>query len=228
MRSCLYSCEVIHKRLWPLEHEFKYRIFMFYLDLDEDLGHLKLFSKNRFNWFSYFDKDHHNISPHKGRITLLTNVRMFGYVFNPISFFLFFDEDGKTQHAIAEVTNTHRERKLYKLDDSLRLRTPKNFYVSPFSDLDTEFDFIFEVPSSKMHMRVDDYKNGQRILLSSVSGERKELTDKNLLLYGLTFPLMTVKIIALIYWQALKLKLKGLPFSRKNENIHLQKDYVKI
>lgn len=233
----------MHKRVWPKQHEFKYKVFMFYLDLREiDMAHrtLKLFSKNRFNWFSFFDKDHQDLSEFlrskgvdwNGRATLLTNVRTFGYVFNPISFYFCYDENDKPLCAVAEVTNTHKERKLYFLDSTclengtFKVRTPKHFYVSPFSDLDTEFEFIFKVPSKSIQMRVDDYKQGKRVLLSSLHGTRRELNDSNLLLYGLKFPLITVKIIVLIYWQALKLRLKGLPFWRKNENLHLQRDYI--
>ncbi|MEI9918229.1 MAG: DUF1365 domain-containing protein [Bacteroidota bacterium] len=232
----------MHHRLFPAEHKFSYKVFMFYLDLQEDLSHLKLFSKNKFNWFSFFDKDHSDLSEFlkskniewNGRATLLTNVRTLGHVFNPVSFYFCFDGNNKPVCAVAEVTNTHKERKLYLLDgscfdnDTFRLRTPKHFYVSPFSDLDTEFEFIFRLPSSSMQMRVDDYKQGKRILLSALTGMRKEITDARLFWYGLKFPLITVKIITLIYWQALKLKLKGLPSWKKKENMHLQKDYVNI
>ena len=242
-RSCLYNCEVMHHRVSPVEHKFKYSVFMFYLDLGEidDLRKkLRLFSRNRFNWFSFFDKDYSDLHAFlrskdiaaNGRITLLTNVRTFGYVVNPISFYFCFDENDKPSCAVAEVTNTHRERKLYLLDkncfdnDTFRLRTSKHFYVSPFSELDTEFEFIFRLPSAFMQMRVDDYREGKRILMSALTGTRKEITDKKLLWYGLRFPLVTVKIISLIYWQALRLRLKGLPFWRKNENKDLQRDFV--
>lgn len=238
--SCLYSCDVMHQRVWPKHHEFKYKVFMFYLDLGEiDSIHrkLKLFSRDRFNWFSFFDQDHHDLSGFlrskgivwKGRATLLTNVRTLGYVFNPISFYFCFDETDRPLYAVAEVTNTHKERKLYLLDstclqnETFRLRTPKHFYVSPFSELDTEFEFIFRIPSQFMQMRVDDYRQGKRILLSALTGTRKELTDLNLLKYGILFPMITVKVIALIYWQAIKLRLKGFPFWRKTENQHMQR-----
>ncbi len=255
LNSCLYHCDVMHKRVSPKQHEFNYRVFMFYLDLDElDRIHhkLRLFSRNRFNWFSFMDNDHlaktgsgttrEKLASFllakgiqwKGRVTLLTNARTLGYVFNPISFYFCFDEHDQPVCAVAEVCNTHREMKLYLLDgatltkDTFRLRTAKHFYVSPFSDLDTEFEFIFKVPDESMQMRVDDYKQGNRILLSELRGTKRELNDANLLLYGLRFPLITVKVIALIYWQAFRLKLKGLPFWRKSDNRHLQKDYVNI
>jgi DUF1365 family protein len=243
----------MHHRISPANHRFKYRIFMFCLDLDElEYAHrkLRLFSYNRFNWFSFRDNDHFHSKGHRpirsklrdflktkgiewnGSARILANARTLGYVFNPISFYFCFDESGDPFCAVAEVCNTHKEMKLYLLDDSclaegtFRLRTPKHFYVSPFSDLDTEFEFIFEIPSHFIQLRVDDYKHGERTLLSSLTGTRKPLTDLNLLWYGLRFPLITVKVVTLIYWQALKLRLKGLPFWRKNANLHLQKDFV--
>lgn len=254
-KSCLYSCEVMHQRVSPSQHEFKYRVFMFYFDLEEiERLHrkLRLFSHNRFNWFSFMDRDHFfdmkgdslkkklkeflatKGIEWEGRATLLTNARTLGYVFNPISFYFCFDENNQPLCSVAEVCNTHKEMKLYLLDkdhlqaDTFRLRTPKHFYVSPFSDLDTEFEFIFRIPSQFMQMRVDDYKQGSRVLLSALTGTRKEMTDLNLLLYGLRFPLITLKVITLIYWQALKLRMKGLPFWKKKENMHLQKDFVRM
>lgn len=232
---------------------------MFYLDLDELEGlhkRLRLFSHNSANWFSFRDEDHAHfpqrktagnvreriteflgpkgITLHTGsRIKLLTNVRTLGYVFNPISFYFCFDSDGRAVCAIAEVSNTYGEMKLYLLDegclenDTFKLRVTKHFYVSPFSDLDTEFDFIFRIPSSGMSMRVDDYKKGKRVLLSALTGKREPLSDINLLRYALRFPLITVRIIALIHWQALLLRLKGLHYSNKTERMDLQKDIVK-
>lgn len=243
LHSCLYDCEVMHHRVSPAHHQFNYRVFMFCLDLDEldeAHGRLRLFSRNKFNWFSFYDRDHANLPDFlaskgiewNGRAILLTNARTLGYVFNPISFYFCFDENGKPLCAVAEVCNTHKERKLYLLDhsrlsnDTFKLRTPKHFYVSPFSELDTEFEFIFRIPSHFMQMRVDDYQQDKRVLLSALTGTRKPLTDLNLLWYGLRFPLITVRVITLIYWQALKLRLKGLPFWRKNSNMHLQKDFV--
>jgi len=237
-----------------------YSIFMFYIDLDE-VGTLAskfiFLSHNKFNWFNFRDHDHlqfpiglrntkslkenvvaylhdKGIDLNGGRITLLTNVATFGYSFNPVSFYMCFDAHDNPVCAIAEVCNTHREMKLFLLDqsclerDTFRLPVTKYFYVSPFSDLETKFDFIIRIPEKTLMMRVDDYKNDERVLLSTLSGTRKSLHDANLLWYGIRFPFITVKIILLIHWQALKLYMKGMPYWKKSINIHLQKDTINL
>ncbi len=257
MNSCLYQCEVMHHRLFPKKNRFRYTVFMFCFDLDElNVLHqkLNLFSYNRFNWFSFRDVDHvqfplgsgrnsnttrqniagyldsQNITLGSGKILLVTNVSILGYSFNPISFYLCYDENNKPLCSVAEVCNTHGEMKLYLLDRTtlkdhvFQRKVSKHFYVSPFADLEASFDFIFKLPSDTLHMRVDDYQDGKRFLLTSLKGERKSLTDGRLLWYTIRFPLLTVRIITLIYWQAFVLWLKRVPFKRKNFNVHLQRD----
>ncbi len=257
LNSCLYKCEVLHHRLSPREHQFNYKVFMFYLDLDE-IGRInrkfKLFSRNRFNWFSFRDRDHlqwpmtegknskstkqniiaylqdHGVEQKIKKVMLLTNVATLGYSFNPISFYLCFDEAHNPVCSVAEVCNTHCEMKLYLLgkdsfaDNVFRKQVSKFFYVSPFTDLDSTFDFIFVIPNEKMQMRVDDYKNGKRFLLTSLTGEKRKLSEANLLWYGLRFPFITLKIVSSIYWQALVLMLKKVPHHKKNFDLHLQKE----
>ncbi|GHN03218.1 DUF1365 domain-containing protein [Cytophagales bacterium WSM2-2] len=230
---------------------------MFYLDLDEVAllnRKFKLFSRNRLNWFAFRDKDHLHWPVENGRnqkptrknieaylsdqgvtqpikrIMLLTNVAVFGYSFNPISFYLCFGENDQPVCSVAEVCNTHGEMKLYLLnsttlnDGVFRRMVAKYFYVSPFAGLDSTFDFIFKIPGEFMHMRVDDYQDGKRFLLSSLTGKRKEFKDSYLFWYGIRFPLIPLRIIMLIYWQAFLLYLKRVPFQRKNFNVHLQRE----
>lgn len=253
MNSSLYECTVMHHRLEPLKNRFVYRIFMFALDLDE-LDALRsklwLFSRNRFNVFSFRDADHMNfgkptakeniveylrqqgISLNKGKIILVTNVRMFGYVFNPVSFYFCYDEQGNALCAVPEVGNTFGELKPYLLNsqdrtaEGFRKTLTKFFYVSPFIDLDASFDFNLHLPGEKLHVTVDDYKNGKKFFLSAVHGDRKALTDLRLLWYVLRFPFITLQVIGLIHWQAFKLYLKKLPFLKKTDNPELQKEMV--
>ncbi len=251
MNSRMFDCTVMHHRLEPLRHRFVYKVFMFYLDLDEldaiDAG-LTFFSRNRFNLFTLRDRDHltfhkssikENIREYlksagidigSGKIYLLTNLRTAGYVFNPVSFYFCFDEKGDPVCAIPEVGNTFSELKPYLLTrDSFRKgtfreRIVKYFYVSPFFDLDTTFDFQLRVPGETLRIQIDDYKEGRKAFLSSLVGREKPLTDFNLLRSFFRIPFVTLKVIALIHIQAGLLYLKKLPYHKKSENPDLQKE----
>lgn len=249
--SCLYDCSVLHRRTWPKQHEFVYKIFLFCLDLDE-LAELPekipFFGVNAPGLYSFHDKDHfelgaggaranaeaflkqHGISERPAKILLLTNTRFLGYTFNPISIWFCSRADGSPLAAIAEVGNTFRELKPFLVPTdgkNFHLRTPKHFYVSPFSALDLEFDFRFDEPGERLAVHIDDYRGSERILLSALTGKRSPLTSGNLLGHTLKFPFITLKVIGLIHWQAFRLWLKGLPFVRKEEQQELQKDVFK-
>lgn len=251
MKSCLYQCEVMHYRLEPKKNRFLYRLFMFYLDLDEleDVAtRFWLIGWNRFNLFSFWDRDHLqrgqcttkenllNFIRSKGmpidnaRVRILTHLRTWGHIFNPISIYFVFDEQERPLCAVAEVGNTFREIKPYLLgaetliDRQFAKRVPKHFYVSPFMALDIEFDFKLTVPDESLHIVVDDYQQGLRVLLSSLTGSRKRMTNARLVWYAMRFPLVTLQVIGLIHWQAFILWLKGLPYFPKSQNPHLQQE----
>jgi len=97
--------------------------------------------------------------------------------------------------------------------------------VSPFIEMDTNFDFDLEIPGDKLKIKIDDYdKDGKRFFISTLNGARKPLKDSTLLLYFLSFPLITLQIIGLIHWQALKLWLKKIPYHKKGDDLPLQKE----
>jgi uncharacterized protein len=216
---------------------------------------LKWMSRNRLNLFNFRDGDHLQLpreNPDKsktvreqisiylesqgivignGRIMILTNLCTLGYQFNPVSFYFCYDEEGNALCSVVEVGNTFREMKPYfigpkSLDKNLfHLNTAKDFYVSPFIDLDTHFDFRLSIPDKNLNVRIDDYdKDNNLFFLSTLTGKRTELNDKNLLYYFFSFPLITVKIIFLIHWQAFLLFARKLTFIRKADNLILQKE----
>ena len=255
INSSLYECSVMHSRREITNTKFNYKYFMFYLDLDEiDLlsRKLKLFSRNRFNVFNFRDIDHivtvekdvkqnilryvkeNGVTEEIGRVMLLTNVAMMGYNFNPVSFYFCFNSKNEPVCVVPEVGNTFHELKPFFIgrqelkDGQFRARIQKNFYVSPFIQHDVYFDFQLNIPDQKLKIRIDDYKEGERIFTTQLSGWAKPLTDTNLLYYGLKYPLVTLKVISAIHWQALKLIFKKIPYFRKNEFMNLQQGaYIK-
>ncbi len=155
-------------------------------------------------------------------IELLTLPRVCGYAFNPVSFYFCRGPAGEPLGAIVEVTNTFREVKPYWLGPehfqggSFRRRVPKHFYVSPFSDVDVAFQFALRPPAGKLGIEIDDYTGPARTLASTLRGERRPFTDSRLLWYLLKYPAVTLKVIALIHWHALRLYLKRTPWFRKD------------
>ena len=154
---------------------------------------------------------------------------MFGYIFNPVSFFFCENAGGEPICSVVQVGNTFGEQKAYLLrepnaEGSFRLITPKHFYVSPFSELDLSFDFKLKVPAEHLDIHIDDRAGERRVLLSALTGRRAPLTSARLLWFSLKYPLITVKVIFLIHWHALLLWRKRLPWHRKADNTHLQRD----
>jgi DUF1365 family protein len=169
-----------------------------------------------------------------GRVLLVTLPRIFGYGFNPVSFYFCYDRAGSLVAALTEVTNTFREMKPYYLGPetrdpaapapSFRRRTPKDFYVSPYSDVDVDFDFNLRAPGERLFAQIDDYRGSERTLTSTVAGERRELTGARLAWWTLKYPLLTLRVITLIHWHALQLWLKRLPWFAKAARAGEQRD----
>jgi DUF1365 family protein len=172
--------------------------------------------------------------PEGGRVELVTLPRVAGYQFNPVSFYFCRDGAGAPVAAIAEVTNTFREMKAYVLGpDALghdargpvfRLRLPKHFYVSPFSDVDVAFDFALRPPGGKLGIQIDDYAGGERTLTSTLAGPARPLDDRTLAWFSLKYPFLTLKVIALIHWHAFRLYLKRVPWFPKAARASDQRD----
>jgi uncharacterized protein len=253
--NALYECTIVHCRLKPKRNPFTYQVFMFSVDLDTLpglAGKLTGFSHNRFNLFSIDDRDHIDLGepggirgnltkwlsgqgipcPPDARIRLLTFPRVLGYGFNPVSFYYLESATGEPIAAVAEVVNTFREMKLYALDtmDAGQLwhrRVAKNFYVSPFSNPGDEFDFKLGLPGETWRVNIDDHDRVEKVLLSSVRGDRRELTSARLVWYALKYPLLSLKIMGLIHWHALLLWLQKVPYFRKTERVEAQLDVMR-
>jgi hypothetical protein len=254
VNSCLYECTVMHRRLAPKVHSFQYRIFMFAFDLDElDALPSKVrgFSRNRLNLYQFRDTDHlgattgtvkENLAaylatqgialPSGARTVLLTLPRVLGYIFNPVSFYFCTGADGRPLCAVVQVGNTFGEQKLYLLpqageDHTFRLRTPKHFYVSPFLGLETEFDFKLRLPGESLEIHIDDREAGERVLLSALTGRRAPLTSARLAWFTLKYPLVTLRVIFLIHWNALLLWCKRIPWFAKAAQPDLQRGVLR-
>ena len=241
LRSALYECRIVHERLTPKRHRFAYRVFAFSLDLDEIdelTARIPWLSRNRFNLYSFHDRDHldvpellrtHGIA-HPHRIQLITNLRILGYVFNPVSFYFCFDETGAPLAAIAEVNNTFGETKPFVIG-AAELRggrtfetcRRKEFYISPFVDLEADLRLRLALPDERLGFVITDVQNGDTIIEAAMTGRRVPLTAWRLAWFGIKYPLLTLQVIVAIHWQAVRLWLKGVPFHRKNERMHLQK-----
>ena len=185
--------------------------------------------------FRAFAAAHGEVLPAHAAITLVAMPRAFGKSYNP-AVFLMATVDGKLTCGIAEVHNTFGERKAWFLgrdclrsdfdgDAYLQLRTPKHFYVSPFSALDTEFEFTLRLPDTRLAVTVDHYEGGRKTLTSAWTGRQVPLTDARLLWLTVKSPLLILKVVALIHLHAAWLWLvKKLPFRRKGDDIPLQRN----
>ena len=237
--SALYAGGVVHQRLRPRRHRLQRRIFWLLLDLEEIDGldrRLRLFSRNRRNLFSFFDRDHGDgsgrplraqvearlaaigVSLGGGAIRLLTMPRVFGYVFNPISVYYCHTADGRLAAVSYEVSSTFGERRWYDLaipvegpDGVFRQSCAKTLYVSPFMEMEMRYRFRGGAPGERVGLTVgcDDARGP--LLTASLWGERRALADGALARAALAFPLMTWKVVAAIHWEALLLWLKGVP-----------------
>lgn len=246
LRSCLYRCRVRHHRREPREYRFSSTLFQFLLDLDEidELARrLPLLSRNRFNAYSFHDADHldlgqggvranlleylrrEGVTEPVGRVRLLTSLRTFGHVFNPVSYFFVEDSRGDSLAVVAEVNNTFGETKPYLVSradregDWFKAAHRKRFYISPFSELDHELVLRFRFPDERLNLHVSGAWPGRKPFFhASLTGWRRELTLGQLAWYSLRFPFVSLKVVFLIHWHALFLWLKGVPFHRKSHH----------
>lgn len=240
MISAIYAGTVVHVRTRPKRRRLRYRVAQMLLDLDElprlDRA-LRSFGYNRAGLFSFHDRDHGDGSDdlrgwverklvdadcrfQLGAVRVLCMPRVLGHVFNPLSVYFCHDQDGRLGAVLYEVANTFGERHSYVLPvegggQPIRQHCDKAFYVSPFMPMGLRYDFALSLPADSVGVHVATSDEHGLLLDAWFSGERRPLRDIALLGVLAAYPLVTLKVVAAIHWEALKLWLSGVPFIAK-------------
>lgn len=236
MSALLYPARVMHQRLRPRPHRLSYAIFSVLLDLDrleEDTAALKLFSINRRNLFSFFERDRGDgrarglaayvrehlakagLGEAGARIRLLTMPRVLGFAFNPLSVYFCEDAAGALRAVLWEVDNTFGERHAYLIpvEDAGGLITQhcaKGFYVSPFMEMALTYRFRFRAPGEKLSLHITASDAQGPVLIATQQAEAQPLSDGALLRQFARLPLQAAQVLAGIHWEALKIWRKGI------------------
>tara|TARA_Y100000590_G_scaffold341488_1_gene389667 strand:+ start:1332 stop:2102 length:771 start_codon:yes stop_codon:yes gene_type:complete len=251
--SCIYSGFVTHRRFKPKRHFFSYKTFSLLLNLSEIQNlekKIKFFSYNKFNILSFYDIDHGardgsnltdwvrkilkgtKIDIGAGDIKLLCYPRFFGYVFNPLSIFYCYDQKSELRAILYEVKNTFNEQHTYVFKASptsnlILHQCKKKFYVSPFIEMETFYNFRLLKPSKILNIFIKQTDESGTLLTASQIGKRLEFNSKNLFIQFLKHPLMSFKVILAIHFEAFRLWSKGIKHVKKKikmkNNLSLEK-----
>ena len=231
----LFTGHVMHLRTRPARHQFRYGVSALWLDADapEDAAKgRRLFSVERFNLYSFYRRDHGRRdgaglrpfveealagvgAPRPERIMLLCFPRVFGYVFNPLSVYYCYNADGVLQSLVYEVKNTDREQHAYAVrldaeDRTHRHSVDKRFYVSPFIDMDKRYNFTVAPPAERLALLIKQTDAQGLFLSASWNGAAERLTDGRLARRFASHPFLPQKVIAAIYYEAVRLRAKGI------------------
>jgi DUF1365 family protein len=237
--AALYFGDVMHARLKPIGHRFSYRVMSLLVDLDRlDVAdrQSRLFGVNRAALYSFNEADHgerdgsalriyaqrcaaeRGIDLTGGRVVLLCYPRLLGYTFNPLSAYFCYRADGELALMIYEVRNTFGDIHAYVLpvkpgessDAGVRQAQEKLFYVSPFIGMAMRYHFRVSPPGDSVKLRILETDRDGPLLAATFNGRRRALTTAALLRSFCSLPLVTLKIVGAIHWEALRLWLKGV------------------
>jgi uncharacterized protein len=236
----LFRGRTVHVRFGAVQHKLAYDIFQLLLDvdrLDDTVKDLKWLKHNRFAPFAFYDRDHGDrsgaplrswvetrlaeagVNIDGGAIRLLTFPRVLGFVFNPISVFFAYARNGDLAGVIYEVNNTFGETHSYVAaasNDAIEHHcADKVFHVSPFFDVSGRYAFTLRAPQDGLTLVIDKYKDDFRDHVATLKARRLPLTDKSLMAAFFTIPLLTLKVVAAIHFEALKLLFKGARYFDK-------------
>jgi DUF1365 family protein len=230
----LYIGAIMHRRLRAPPHRFTYSSFWIAIDLD-DKPPLRLLSRDRFNLFALHARDHADGRPGdlrtklaakaegldvSGRMILLTVPRLLDFAFNPLSAYFCHDAAGAPSAIAWEVSNTFGARHTYILpiarsgDGVVRQSCDKRLHVSPFLDMDLAYRFRVEASGDDLKIGIVDYCPEGPVMAAALTAARRDLTDAALLTLALRAPFATLKVVAAIHWEALRLWAKGAAFRR--------------
>lgn len=239
----LYFGHVTHARMRPFRHQFRYGVYTALFDLDRLDALPGLIRRNGFGLFGLHDHDHGprdggplrpwveglvrdaGLPVPGGRIRLLCFPRVLGFIFNPLSVYFCHRPDDTLAAIVYEVKNTFGDQHPYVVpvgsgdgrEDGPMLahRHPKEFHVSPFFDLEGEYRFRISEPDEHLHVLIRyGAQDGER-MIAAQTGRRAPMTNATLLRAFFAYPLVTMKVVGAIHWEALRLWLKGAKFHRR-------------
>lgn len=240
MTAWLYRGETTHRRTGAVNHRFRYRLFHLLLDVDRidaDLKGLWMLRHGRFGLFSFADRDHgrRDGAPLRGwveeklaqagiaasarRIRLLAMPRVLGFVFNPISLFYVDDGEGRLESVIYEVNSTFGQTHAYVAPASgagpQRQTADKRLFVSPFYGVDGQYRFDVSPPDDQLTLGIVKSVEGRPGFFATLSAQRHSMTNASLFRLFFGFPLMTLRVVGAIHWEALRLFAKRVPLVQR-------------